>query len=86
MREQLKSKNPSFKHIKGTLRSLNEGRGKYWGILLRVDEVVNVIRVIGGKLKEKDVVRKVLRMFPMKYDSKVSTLEERYDLDQVTVD
>ena len=29
---------------------------------------------------------KVLRTFPMKYDSKVSTLEERDDIDQVIVD
>ena len=60
-----------------------ENIGEY---LLRVDEVVNVIRGLGGKLKEREVVSKVLRSFPMKYDSKVSTLEERDDLDLVTVD
>ena len=54
--------------------------------LLRVDEVVNAIRGLGGKLKEKEVVSKVLRTFPMKYDSKVSTLEEKDDIDQVIVD
>ena len=54
--------------------------------LLRVDEVVNAIRGIGGTLKEREVVSKVLRTFPMKYDSKVSTLEERDDLDDMTVD
>ena len=43
---------------------------------LRIDEVVNAIRGLGGKLKEKEVVRKVLRTLPMKYDSKISTLEE----------
>ena len=31
--------------------------------LLRVDEVVNSIRNLGGKLREKEVVRKVLRTF-----------------------
>ena len=36
--------------------------------LLRVDEVVNAIRGLGGSLKEREVVRKVLRMLPMKYD------------------
>ena len=39
--------------------------------LLHVDEVVNAIRGIGGKLKEKEVVRKILRTLPMTYDSKV---------------
>ena len=54
--------------------------------LLRVDEVVNAIRGLGRKLKEREVVNKVLRTLPMKYDSKVSTLEERDDIDLVTVD
>ena len=42
--------------------------------LLRVDEIVNAIRGIGGEIKEKDAVDKVLRTLPMKYDSKVSSL------------
>ena len=54
--------------------------------LLRVDEVVDSIRGIGGKLKEREVVSKVLRTLPMKYDSKVSTPEEQDDLKLVTVD
>ena len=49
-----------------------ENIGEYF---LRVDEVFNAIRDLGGKLKEREVVNKVLRTFPMKYDSKVSTLE-----------
>ena len=31
-------------------------------------------------------MRKVLRMLPMKYDSKIFTLEERDDIDHVTID
>ena len=54
--------------------------------LLRVDEVVNAIRGLGGKLKEKEVVSKILRTLPMRYESKVSTLEEQDDLKKVTVD
>ena len=53
--------------------------------LLRVYEVFNDIRGLGGKLKEREVVSKVLRTLPMKYDSKVSTLEECDVIDQVTV-
>ena len=44
-----------------------------WEYLLRVDEVANASRSLRGKLKEREVVNKVLRTFPMKYDSKVST-------------
>ena len=54
--------------------------------LLRVDEIVNAIRGIGAIIKEKDVVDKVLRTLPMKYDSKVSTLEEQNDIKLMTVD
>ena len=48
-----------------------ENIGEY---LIRVDEVVNSIRGLGGKLKEREVVDKALKTFPMKHDSKVSTL------------
>ena len=54
--------------------------------LLCVDEVVNVIRGLGGKLKEKEVVKTTLRTLAMRYESKVSTLEEWDDLKKVTVD
>ena len=54
--------------------------------LLRVDEIINAIRGPGGVTKEREVVDKVLRTLPMKYDSKVSTLEERDDLELMTVD
>ena len=52
--------------------------------ILRLDEIDNSIRGIGWEIKEKEVVDKVLRTLPRKYDSKVSTLEERDDLDSLT--
>ena len=60
-----------------------ENIGEY---LVRVHEVVNVIRGLGEELKEREVVDEVLRTLPMKYDSKVSTLEERDDLGAMTVE
>ena len=42
-----------------------ENIGEY---LLRVDKVVNAIKGLGGKLKEKTVVKKVLRTLLMKYE------------------
>ena len=45
-----------------------------------------MIKGLGGKLKEKEVVSKVLRTLPMRYDPKVSTLDERDDLRKVTID
>ena len=82
-----KVKESKLQTYKGQFESLKmkeeENIGEY---LLRVDEVVNVIRGLGGKLKEKEVVSKVLRTLPMRYDPKVSTLEERDDLKKVTMD
>jgi hypothetical protein len=52
----------------------------------RVDEIVNSIRALGEELKDKIIVQKVLRSLPMRYDAKVSTLEDREDLDKLTMD
>ena len=72
-----KVKESKLQTYKGQFESIKmkeeENIGEY---LLRVDEVVNAIRGLGEKLKEKEVVSKVLRTLPMRYDPKVSTLEE----------
>jgi hypothetical protein len=47
---------------------------------LRFDEVVNAIRGLGEDINESLVVRKVLRSFLLKYDAKVSAIEETRDL------
>jgi hypothetical protein len=53
---------------------------------LRIDEVVNDIKGLGDEIKELVVVKKELRSLPMIFDSKISTLEERVDLDTMTMD
>jgi hypothetical protein len=54
--------------------------------LLRVDEVVNAIKGLGEYLDESLVVQKVLRSLLLKYDAKVSTIEETRDLTKMTMD
>jgi hypothetical protein len=54
--------------------------------LLRVDEVVNAIRGLGEELDESLVVQKVLRSLLLKYDAKVSTIEETRDLTKTAMD
>jgi hypothetical protein len=54
--------------------------------LLRVDEVVNAIRGLGEELDESLVVQKVLRSLPLRYDAKVSSIEENRDLTKMTMD
>ena len=43
----------------------------------RVDEIINTMRGLGQKMEEKDVILKILRSLPMRFDAKVSALEER---------
>ena len=53
---------------------------------LWVDEIVNTIKGLGEKIEESSIVDKVLRMPPIIFDTKVSTLEERKDLETITMD
>ena len=53
---------------------------------LRVDEVVNAIRGLGEDINESLVVQKVLRSLLLKYDAKVSAIEETRDLTKMTMD
>jgi hypothetical protein len=54
--------------------------------LLRVDEIVNTIKGLGVEFDESMVVQKVLRSLPMRFDPKISSLEEREDLGTLSMD
>jgi hypothetical protein len=53
---------------------------------LRVDETVNAIIGLGEEIKESVIVQKVLRSLPMRFDPKISALEERSDLNSISMD
>ena len=53
---------------------------------LRVVEIVNINRGLGERIEEPVIVQKILRSLPMRFDSKISAIEERSDLDTMTVD
>lgn len=53
---------------------------------LRVDGIVNTIRGLGEEVYEKLIVQKVLRTLPISFNPKISTLEDRKDLDKLTMD
>jgi hypothetical protein len=53
---------------------------------IRVDKVVNAIRGLGEELNESLVVQKVLRLLLLKYDAKVSAIEETRDLTKMKMD
>jgi hypothetical protein len=53
---------------------------------LRVDETVNAIMGLGEEIKESTIIQKVLKPLPMRFYPKISTLEEREDLNSITMD
>jgi hypothetical protein len=50
---------------------------------LQVNEIVNSILGLGEEIKESVIVQKVLRSLPMRFDPKISGLEEREDLNSI---
>jgi hypothetical protein len=53
---------------------------------LRVDETVNAIIGLGEEIKESVIVQKVLRSLLMRFNPKISSLEERSDLNSISTD
>jgi hypothetical protein len=53
---------------------------------LRVDGTVNAIIGLGEEIEESVIVQKVLRSLPMRFNPKISTLEERSDLNSISMD
>ena len=53
---------------------------------LRIDEVVNTMRGLGEKVKDVDIVQKVLRYLPIRFNLKMSSLEETADISTLEMD
>ena len=53
---------------------------------LWVDEIVNTMRGLGEKVENTTLVQKILRSLPNIFDSKLSALKERKDLDKLSMD
>jgi hypothetical protein len=53
---------------------------------LRVDETMNAIIRLGEEIEESVIVQKVLRSLPMRFNPKISALEERSDLNSISMD
>jgi hypothetical protein len=53
---------------------------------LRVDETVNAIIGLGEEIEEYLIVQKVTRSLPMRFNPKISALEERSDLNSINMD
>jgi hypothetical protein len=53
---------------------------------LQVDETVNAIIGLGEEIEESVIFQKVLRSLPMRFNPKISALEERADLKSISMD
>jgi hypothetical protein len=53
---------------------------------LRVDEIVNAIIGLREEIEESVIIQNVLRSLPMRFNPKISTLEERSDLNSISMD
>jgi hypothetical protein len=53
---------------------------------LRVDETVNAIIGLGEEIKESVIVQKLLRSLHMIFNPKISSLDERLDLNSISMD
>jgi hypothetical protein len=53
---------------------------------LRVDETMNAIIGLEEEIEESVIVQKVLRSLPMRFNPKISALEERSDLNSISMD
>jgi hypothetical protein len=53
---------------------------------LCINEVVKNIKGLGDEIKEPVFIKTTLRSLSMRFDSKISSLEERVDLDKMNMD
>src|ERR1700728_2406188 len=60
----------------------NESVANYF---LRMDEIVNCMRDLGEEFEEIVLVEKVLRSLSAKFDSKVSAIEEKENVQKITM-
>ena len=53
---------------------------------LRVDEIVNSITGLRATIKDNSTVKNIMRTLPTRFNPKVSILEDKSDLDELTND
>jgi len=53
---------------------------------MRIVDLSNKSCVLGEKMSEEKLVRKILRSLPKKYDMKVTAIEEAQDIGKMKVD
>ena len=54
-------------------------------LFLHIDEIVNRRKNLGEEIKDTTLVEKILRSLTPKFESKVSAIEEKQDLQTLTI-
>ena len=78
-----RAKLQSFKVQYEGLKMKDENISEYFE---RVGSIVKEIKGSGVEVSNNEIVEKILRTLPMLYNPKVFTLEDRENLDQLTMD
>jgi hypothetical protein len=82
-----KVKATKLQTYKGQFEQLKMKEDEYIAAyFLRVNEMVNAILELGEEIEESVIVQKVLRSLPMRFNPKISALEERLDLNSISMD
>jgi hypothetical protein len=81
-----KVKEAKLQTYKGQFEQLKLKKDEDIAAYLRVNETMNAIIVLGEEIEEFVIVQKILRSLPMRFNPKISTLEERSDLDSISKD
>jgi hypothetical protein len=87
MKEIQKSKQAKLQTYRGQFEQLKMKEDEdIVAYFLRVDETMNAIIGLGEEIEESVIVQKVLRSLPMRFNPKISALEERSDLNSISMD
>jgi hypothetical protein len=78
---KIQSYRGQFKQLK-----MKEDHEDITAYFLRVNEIVNAIIRLGEEIEESVIVQKVLSSLPMRFNPKISALEERSDLKSISMD
>jgi hypothetical protein len=82
-----KVKEAKLQTYRGQFEQLKMKEDEYiTAYFLRVDEIVNAIIGLEEEIEESVIVQKILRSLPMRFNPKISALEERSDLDLISMD
>ena len=85
--EDSKVKETKLQTCRGQFEKLNMKKDEnIAAYFLRVDEKMNAIIGLGEEFEESVIFQKVLRFLPMRFNPNISALEERLDMNSISME